>query len=67
MTGDLPARLRKRFGRMVPEGDGWSHEWQTDELAEEAARRIELLENEVEALHGKVSDLNWRLHPEPGH
>lgn len=42
--GTIPERLRKAYGKMVPEGDNWSWEFEVDPLANEAARRIEELE-----------------------
>lgn len=36
-------RLLGRFGQNVPEGDGWSWEWESDPLAVEAANLIRSL------------------------
>lgn len=40
---DLVERLKKRFGKNVPEGDGWGWEWEVDPLAKEAIAAIETL------------------------
>lgn len=45
-TFPLPERLVRKYGRDVPEGDGWSWDWQSDELAVEAAKEIRRLWNE---------------------
>ncbi len=48
MNSDLPARIRKRWGKLASyDPDGYGMEWETDELAEEAAKYIELLESLV--------------------
>lgn len=40
---DLTVRLAKRYGTDVPEGDGWSWDWETDALAQEAIDEIKYL------------------------
>lgn len=46
---DIIERLRRGFGRTWSD-DGFGHEWQTDPTAYEAARTIETLRAEIEAL-----------------
>lgn len=56
----LEERLAKRFGRMEPEGDGWSHEWVTDELIRETIEELASLRERLVLPSDVIFHANWR-------